>query len=462
MSAAVDELNTAIKQHKAFFKSKKNSWRDVARQHITLEELASMKIPEAKAAALARALLDEIVRTKVPDPSTTGKTAPAPDRFKPVPVSQFRTISARTEWLIEGDVLPKGPKLAIAYGQSGIGKSFFVLHMSLAIVLGTQWFGHKAQQGRVLYICGEGASGVPSRLAAYEARNNIDLNRLDDRLLFLRQSPSLLEEREVDELLGQLEELGNFDLVIMDTWARAIAGGNESSSEDVGYALKQIERIQVATGATVLLVAHSGKNELLGVRGWSGLRAAADTEIEIARAGSGQRAHISKQRDGEDGQRFGFKLALQQFAAGTSRVVEPTADPAGNKREPTGGVQKIILKTLREMLECPEYVGGVPRKTLNAAVAEKCGTRPDSANRSLNELIANENVFVVGDKASLTPSVAASEEFDAVPEEPKSAMSSQPVNGPDPDTSWMNAHLQETAADTKRHGGTHLATGWRQ
>jgi hypothetical protein len=49
----------------------------------------------------------------------------------------------------------------------------------------------------------------------------------------------------------------------------------------MGLALSHCKHIYEVTGAIVLLVHHSGKDAAKGARGWSGIRAAADTEIEI-------------------------------------------------------------------------------------------------------------------------------------------------------------------------------------
>ena len=57
-----------------------------------------------------------------------------------------------------------------------------------------------------------------------------------------------------------------------------------------------------------MLVHHAGKDPTRGARGWSGLRAAADAEIEVTRTPLGRTLHNSKQTDGGDGGRWGFRL----------------------------------------------------------------------------------------------------------------------------------------------------------
>ena len=72
-------------------------------------------------------------------------------------------------------------------------------------------------------------------------------------------------------------------LVVIDTLARALAGGNENAPEDMGALIGNAKRIQEATGAAVLFVHHSGKDTSRGSRGHSSLKGAADLEIEVTR-----------------------------------------------------------------------------------------------------------------------------------------------------------------------------------
>jgi len=86
-------------------------------------------------------------------------------------------------------------------------------------------------------------------------------------------------------------------------------GANENTSEDMGRALGNINLLHEATGAMNLVVHHAGKDLSKGSRGWSGLKAAADVQIEVLRHENGDREIvIEKMKDGEDGLRWGFKL----------------------------------------------------------------------------------------------------------------------------------------------------------
>ena len=105
-----------------------------------------------------------------------------------------------------------------------------------------------------------------------------------------------------------------------------------------------------------MLIHHSGKDAARGMRGWSGLRAATDTEIEVTSdelAGT-RTAEITKQRDmGGKGDRIGFRLETVDMGLGkwgkqrTSCVVEPTLaaeKPVRGKRpsEVAGAITEFL------------------------------------------------------------------------------------------------------------------------
>jgi RecA-family ATPase len=100
----------------------------------------------------------------------------------------------------------------------------------------------------------------------------------------LADAPNLMEKQDALDVARAIVAAGGAQLVIVDTFAQVMPGANENAGEDVGRALAHCKGIHRATGALVLLVHHSGKDSSRGARGWSGLRAAADVELEVVRA----------------------------------------------------------------------------------------------------------------------------------------------------------------------------------
>ena len=145
-------------------------------------------------------------------------------------------------------------------------------------------------------------------------------------------------------------------LIIGDTLARISAGANENSGEDMGVVLRNADAIREATGATFLWIHHCGKDQARGMRGWSGVRAAVDTEIEITedKATGLRSAEITKQRDlPGKGDRLGFrrKRLLRRNRWGTPRgscVVIATDAPEKRKPGRTSEIAGAITEFLTQ------------------------------------------------------------------------------------------------------------------
>lgn len=224
------------------------------------------------------------------------------------PVLSADQISSQktADWLIKG-VLPAADIITI-YGASGSGKSFIVLDLVAAIVTGTPWRGRKVKKGRVVIIAAEGSGSYGKRVKALAQHLGMSPKDLDIGVIIV--PPNIMQEGDVTELAASIKAVGDVSLIIIDTFAQVTPGANENGAEDMGLALSNVRVLRTATGATVGLVHHSGKDAHRGSRGWSGIRAAVDAELEVTRdEGTGARElRIGKQKDGEDGLKWGFKL----------------------------------------------------------------------------------------------------------------------------------------------------------
>ncbi len=323
-----------------------------------------------------------------------------PLRFMPVPAHEF-AVATQLRWIIKG-VLPHA-ELAVLYGESGSGKSFMALDMAAAIARGIEWRGHRVHKGKVVYIAAEGANGFRNRLRAYAHQQAIDLKDLDIHVV--HAAPNMLDKADaLDVAKAIVKVVGRPDLIIIDTLAQTMPGGNENAGEDMGKALAHCRGLHRATGALVMLVHHSGKDASKGARGWSGLRAAADVEMEVMRADDDRVLTITKQKDGDDGGEFGFKLetVLVDFDADgdevTSCVVTHCEAASGVKdrrrAKPLGDIEKAVLQALEDTIGPGSEV--VPEARLALAAKEmldppeagKRDTRLQRVGRAIESLIA--------------------------------------------------------------------------
>lgn len=190
---------------------------------------------------------------------------------------------------------------ALGYGAPGEGKSFVFLDVSYHVANDKPWMGLNVRGGLVLYLAFEGYGGLKKRIKALQAKYSPNLGPLYlvDATMNLREQAG---RQELGAVLGELPEKPA--LIVIDTLARALMGGDENSAQDVGAFNDAIAKLIGSTGACVLVVHHSGKNKAAGARGSSAILGAIDTELEIE-AGF---VRPSKQRDVELISPLPFKL----------------------------------------------------------------------------------------------------------------------------------------------------------
>ena len=226
------------------------------------------------------------------------------ERFRLESAVEF-AVRRKSTWLCKG-VVPAAT-LGVIYGASGSGKTFIAFDLIASLVMGFEWRGHKVPRPvKALWIAAEGVEDMRKRLLAYCNHKRITLESFG--MQFIGEAPNFLEELDIKVLLAQIKKHGQFDVIVIDTLAQVMPGGNENSGEDMGKVLGYCKAISRATGALVILIHHSGKDESKGARGWSGLRAASDFEIEVIRADDDRVATVTKMKGGVDGAEYGFEL----------------------------------------------------------------------------------------------------------------------------------------------------------
>jgi len=265
------------------------------------------------------------------------------------------------EWLIKG-VIPQA-ELLVIYGASGSGKSFVAIDLMAAIARGIEWRGRKSKKMRCILIAAEGGGGVGKRFEAYAQHHGINVDDLDIGLITV--PPNFMQKDDISELVKAVSAAGGAEFIVVDTLAQVTPGANENAGEDMGLVLANTRALGSATGAMMGVVHHAGKDLAKGSRGWSGIKAAADAEIEIIRHENGQREiRISKMKDGDDGMSWGFKLEtlevgldddgepITSCVAIEAELPKPEADD-----KPRKGVKKLgrvathILETIETAVD---------------------------------------------------------------------------------------------------------------
>ncbi|TXN21538.1 AAA family ATPase [Methylobacterium sp. WL9] len=289
-------------------------WQAHKEAHFDATAAAQSEAPAAKAKApkLEMVLFDDIADTAL-------------------------TVTSKP--LVE-DLLDQGA-MSVLFGESNTGKTFVATDLAYHVASGRDWGGKSTSKGVVVYIAAEGGAGARKRAAALKRKYGPCAG-----FRFIL-SPVDLRNPNAD-LKPLLELLGAIDgivLIVIDTLSRALAGGDENSSIDMGALVQHFDLIRTVTGAHLLVVHHTGKIAARGARGHSLLRAATDTEIEIT---EGQ-IRVTKQRDLEKCSAVGFALetvVLGKSERGkdiTSCTVRLIARDGAETGEPSAKEANVLL-----------------------------------------------------------------------------------------------------------------------
>jgi hypothetical protein len=370
--------------------------RIIAPTDVTIpERLVALKLdaPSDATSQQQQARPEDIAKEFAPDPA---KDSPPTKESKPPKVINIEAWDdiqdEPVEWLIQG-ILPV-KAFAALYGPPGSFKSFIALDMAEAIATGRPWMGNQIEkQGAVLYLCGEGFGGMGARIKACQIHHSTPKGA---PIYVIRHQLNLRSSTEdfnalMVAIVTLVEKTGHeFQLMVVDTLARAFGGGNENESDAMGAFIATTGKIQEFLGCALMVLHHSGKDLAKGLRGHSSLLGAVDTQLELLRFEDQQKGVISltKQKDGADGVRIGFEMVEVQinestlgFDAVTSLAVQASDEAvnqaskinksnsgAGKNSQGRGRNQRLETTTLESVIKTKgiiKFVDGQQRMAAN-------------------------------------------------------------------------------------------------
>ena len=297
--------------------------------------------PVDKAMMLLQGLAaGKTIRTK---PKTAAAPKPPANRLEHSRDVSLEAMAARqAKALIAGVAMPG--ECGGLYGVPGSGKSFIAGDLGYHVALGKAWHGKRVTKAPVLYVPLEGKDGFRKPVKALEQVHG------DAGDFFALLIPHVALDKtkggEVgrDEVIAAAHELETkcqqqVGLIVIDTYARAIAGDDENSAaEAMAYLEKRAGEIR-QTGAAVLTLYHPNKQGAL--RGSTAQPAGLDFIMHIARNGSRRTLKVEKVKDGEEGVLFDFDLETVTLGADsegeaiTSCTVTVTQAQRVQPEEPT-------------------------------------------------------------------------------------------------------------------------------
>jgi len=233
------------------------------------------------------------------------------EKLKAVFGDQLSSDYEAPDELIEG-LMTIGSSVVI-YGDSNSGKTFFALSLAASIAEGVLCYGRKTDPGLVIYLASEAPGSIRSRMQAIKKHYGYSLENLAMVPVPMNFYSGDGDANDVIELVREVERLKGKPCraIFGDTLARMSAGANENSGEDMGPVMARFDRVAAATKAAMTIIHHNGKDAAKGARGWSGIRAHIDTEIEVVEKDGIRSATITKQRElPGKGEAIYFKLEI--------------------------------------------------------------------------------------------------------------------------------------------------------
>jgi hypothetical protein len=241
------------------------------------------------------------------------------DNFK---FTTYEELLAREppEWIVDGLIQPG--EVTVIYGLPKCGKSFVTQDLLAAIARKEPtWFGKEVNTfGLVVHITLEG-KGLSARMQAYAKAHALTEPM---PYLCLEQSIAIPNEEDTDRLIRSIKHEAlkaglPVILVAIDTVNRALGGGDENDSKDMGSFIRQVDRIRDSCPkAGIILVHHQGKDAAKGLRGHSSLLGAIGCSIHIEKKPNN--IHIATIVDMRDGPADGqFTFGLDTIIVGKTR-----------------------------------------------------------------------------------------------------------------------------------------------
>ena len=281
------------------------------------------------------------------------------DTFQVMTINDLRNMPP-VEWLIDGLITSRG--FSVLYGAPAVGKSFVAIDMALSVAYGREWQGRSVKDGAVLYIAGEGVSGLGKRVKAWQSYHGVDDK--DAPLIVLPLAVQFREESDVEKLIRTVDAIGvPIKCVVIDTVARSMVGMEENSSNEIGVFVAACDAVRNHAECAVMAIHHSGKDASRGMRGSNALLGACDTSIMLKRTDDRITMQIEKQKDAEPLDDMTFTLEKVAMIDDGSAVVVPAEaaqeKPKMNKSDREalealrkalidGNVSKVTVKTWEE------------------------------------------------------------------------------------------------------------------
>lgn len=256
------------------------------------------------------------------EPDTEAEPAPPVNLFEDniFTLDQWFARPVNHDWIV--DPLLRRGELAFLYGAPKSGKTFTAIDLILAAVTGRQWCGQRYTINdpmNVVLAIGEGHYGLSSRISAACEKFRVTHPEISARFTVIPMVPQLYPaapnpsksaKKFVEAVLGASIAP---DLLIIDTYARAILGADENSNKDASLILDTLQVLQKKLSCAVMVIHHASKG-MGELRGASAILGGADIVLKCSRDGNARKLEVEFAKDIPEQGAVGFSLTKAESA----------------------------------------------------------------------------------------------------------------------------------------------------
>lgn len=236
---------------------------------------------------------------------------------------------------------------AVLFGPTGAGKTFVALAWACCVGTGTDWLGRAVQRQRVLYVLGEGASGLDVRVSAFEYAWQVKV--ADEDVTFSVKPDSLSDRTVWEEMTTEALALGA-RFVVLDTFSSLAPDADET--KDAPTFTRRLSDLAAAIDGTALAVHHPGWSDADRTRGGYQLEANVDEVLKLAGNGQSELIELTRKKvkDGIAGERVWLRrlgVSLGTDAAG--RPVGSVVIEMADRGAVTASLREQVRAELADM-----------------------------------------------------------------------------------------------------------------
>ncbi len=291
------------------------------------------------------------------------------EETKPSPLIWYGDRAPEPPPMLVRDILPQA-QVAFVAGVYSAGKTFVTGDLAVCVMLAVPFAGREiVRPGAVLWLAAEGANEIDARIKAAAAARSEGGEPV--KLPFARQAfdvPKLTTPEAEGQIVALADafKIGLADrfagtelvLIVIDTLGSAAGFVDSNHSSEAQRVMDMLRRVNVRTGALVLVVDHFGKVVETGIMGASAKAQSAEAILAILADKSmdgtigNRRMVLHKMRSGEGSGPTPFRLRQVQLSGfdGTSCVVDWEAAGTGDASTPGAKAAKPLWSTNGERI----------------------------------------------------------------------------------------------------------------